>query len=369
MTDQKITDLAEVTIPESADLLAIVDDVVGSPATKKIEVGNVVSYGRNLIQNSAFIDSNGDDLPDFWALRLTPTLVIAPNTLFPADKGNQITITAVGATDEGIYIPPGTTNWLKILPEKTYTLTVPYKVIAGDHLRVLVISYNDAAAGTVHVDDGTLASTTATKVTYTFTTDADANNLSFNLLAKADGDIVIVSHPKLEQGAVATPYHMNHHQEEGNIIDYYHPHARAFPATDQDNITNNTWTQVVLGSEDYDVGSNFTSNQFTVPVTGIYSIAGNLTWEAAAIVNNKIYGCAIYVDPLGVGSDAAVVDDEGVSGPQNEEISFHVSDNLLLNKDDEVTLWAFHNDGTANPDIESGTTHTSLSVNLISLAN
>ena len=558
MVDQKITELAELTIPEEEDLLAIVDDVVGSPETKKIEVGNVVSYGKNLIQNASFQDSDGDDLLDFWALSGTPTLAIAPDTLFPGRKGNQITITCVGNTYEGIIISPGVTNWLKVLPftkytfsidykatvgdfasilvrsyngaaagtihinvdtldstsavrvtytfttdadadnlfieirgkndgdivifshlkleqgaiatpyvdetplnyiqidnyrkdlgtnptglflktgenliqhsaffdlndddlpvmwalqatptlviatdtlfpsrggnqititntgatgegiiiggsatnwlkvlpSTLYTLSFDYKCTAGDKLRVQIKSYNDAAVGTSHVDDGTPEATIATRISYTFTTDTDANNLSILFAGRFDGDIVIYSHPKLEQGAIATPYILNEAVEEIKIIHYYHGYARAYPASDQDDIANSTWTHVTLGTEDYDLGDNFTASQFTVPVTGLYELSGQLTWEATAIVTNKIYGCAIWVDPLGAGADAEVLVVRGSSGPNNEELAYHVSDCLKLNATDEVRLYAFHNDGTGNPDIESGSANTSLSVSLVHL--
>ena len=40
---KKITDLPELTTPASADLLEIVDDVAGTPTSKKIEIGNLLS--------------------------------------------------------------------------------------------------------------------------------------------------------------------------------------------------------------------------------------------------------------------------------------------------------------------------------------
>ena len=367
MADQKIIELAELTIPEAEDLLAIVDDVVGSPATKKIEVGNVVSYGRNLIQHSAFFDLNDDDLPVMWALSGTPTLVIAADTLFPGRRGNQITITCTGAGAEGIIITPGGNNWLKILPDTKYTFAIDYKVNANDFANIYIKSYNGGVAGTVHVDDDTLASTDAVRVTFTVATDADADNLLIYLGGKNDGDIVYFSHPKLEQGAIATPYTLNEAGEEIKIIHYYHGYARAYPASDQDDIANSTWTHVTLGTEDYDLGDNFATSQFTVPVTGLYELSGQLTWEATAIVTNKIYGCAIWVDPLGAGADAEVLVVRGSSGPNNEELAYHVSDCLKLNATDEVRLYAFHNDGTSNPDIESGSANTALSVRLVHL--
>jgi len=167
---------------------------------------NFANYGKNLIPNHAFTDCDYDNLPDFWTLLLTPTLAIAADTLFPARGGNQITITCTGESYEGIRLVGGTSNRLKVLPSTKYTFSVDYKVTAGDFVNILIKSYNGAVGGTAHVNDDTLNSTTAIRKTYTFTTDADADNLYIQLVAVNDGDIVIVSHPKLEQGANATPY-------------------------------------------------------------------------------------------------------------------------------------------------------------------
>ncbi len=41
MADTKISDLTELTLPASTDLLAIVDDPAGTPATKKITLENI----------------------------------------------------------------------------------------------------------------------------------------------------------------------------------------------------------------------------------------------------------------------------------------------------------------------------------------
>jgi len=164
-------------------------------------------YGKNLLLNPSFESYNIDtNLPDFWDLTNTPTLAIATDTLFPARSGNQITITGTGQAYEGIYINAGVANWLKVLPSTKYTISFDYKVTDGDHLYITVRSYNGAVAGTLHVDDATLAATSATEKSYTFTTDADADNLQIMIMANADGDICIVSHLKLEQGAIATPY-------------------------------------------------------------------------------------------------------------------------------------------------------------------
>lgn len=164
------------------------------------------TMGKNLILNPDFTSYNIDtNLPDMWTLALTPTLAIATDTLFPSRGGNQITITGNGAANEGINIVGGTANWLRVLPSTTYTIAIDYKVTAGDQLNFSVFSYNDAVLGTNHVN-ASLAATASTRVTYTFTTDADADNLRINIKANADTDVCVISHPKLEQGAIATPY-------------------------------------------------------------------------------------------------------------------------------------------------------------------
>lgn len=162
---------------------------------------------ENLLVNSAFKDTNEDGVPDWWALMATPTLAIAADTLCGFnDNHNQITITGAGAANEGIKIQGAVANWLKVRPSTVYVLSFYYKVTAGDNLTVHVHSYNGATEGTAHVTVANLSSTTLVRYEVSFTTDADATNLHIELKATADGDICIVSHPKLELGSLATNY-------------------------------------------------------------------------------------------------------------------------------------------------------------------
>jgi len=90
MADIKITDLSELTTPADADILEIVDDVAGTPTSKKVTVKNLISTKiphRNLLVNgqgehaqrgasgsasftSATTPANSDDtyLIDRWIL-------------------------------------------------------------------------------------------------------------------------------------------------------------------------------------------------------------------------------------------------------------------------------------------------------------
>lgn len=70
--------------------------------------------------------------------------------------------------------------------------------------------------------------------------------------------------------------------------------ASAQSASAQDNITDVTATQVVLGTEDYDVRGEFTANAFTATVAGYYLCIGSIYWQMS--VADKMYSTIIYVD-------------------------------------------------------------------------
>ena len=54
----------------------------------------------------------------------------------------------------------------------------------------------------------------------------------------------------------------------------------AYSAADQSNVGTN-YVTVVLGSELYDIGSDFASNTFTVPTTGTYLLVAQVTADGA----------------------------------------------------------------------------------------
>jgi hypothetical protein len=54
------------------------------------------------------------------------------------------------------------------------------------------------------------------------------------------------------------------------------PAFLAEPASTQSNIATGSFVTVVLGTERFDVGSNFASNTFTAPVTGKYQLNANI---------------------------------------------------------------------------------------------
>ena len=60
---------------------------------------------------------------------------------------------------------------------------------------------------------------------------------------------------------------------DGEVTKAAQPAFSAGPATLQSNLAINGYVDVVLGTEVYDVGSNFASNTFTAPVTGKYQLS------------------------------------------------------------------------------------------------
>jgi hypothetical protein len=67
-----------------------------------------------------------------------------------------------------------------------------------------------------------------------------------------------------QNGAVLTS------DAEGNAV--WKPNRIAFNAHGGGTVNANTWTSMILSTEDYDYSNSFSSGSFTVPVTGVYNI-------------------------------------------------------------------------------------------------
>lgn len=171
-----------------------------------------VSGGDNIILNSSLIGSASNVCPYFWEGSNTNYL-IELDTLFPAREGNQLKMTITDAGGGGIVDTNASDETLiKVLPNTTYTLSFDYKVTAGDTLEIFIASHdnNNWDNYEEHVDEN-LTETVATRVSYTFTTPSFANLLYIGFFGAALGDIVYISHPKLEEGENASPYINNNY--------------------------------------------------------------------------------------------------------------------------------------------------------------
>ena len=136
--------------------------------------------------------------------------------------------------------------------------------------------------------------------------------------------------------------------------------ARAYLSADQDNLTNGTWTRVLLNAETFDVGDNFSiaNSSFTVPITGYYQINASVFFEAADLVADKHYYAQVRRDTspiFNVYSHAAI----------SQPLVLNGSDIFYLTAGQEVSLWAMSNSGDNAVDIDSGETETFLTIQLV----
>jgi hypothetical protein len=75
--------------------------------------------------------------------------------------------------------------------------------------------------------------------------------------------------------ALGTTTHMAF-TEDGEITKPLQPAFQVIPASTQNNININAYTDIAFGTERFDVGANFASHTFTAPVTGKYWLGVDL---------------------------------------------------------------------------------------------
>lgn len=112
-------------------------------------------------------------------------------------------------------------------------------------------------------------------------------------------------------------------------------------------------TQVTSLTEDYDLGTNFASNQFTVPFTGWFAFFGQVRIEKTSGAGNSTYQIQLRLSdnttPILIGNAASIDSGDG-------EISlsfFGQNQQIFLNSGDIVELWV-HEAGSGNFTIHSG---------------
>lgn len=111
MADAKITQLTELTTADGADLTVVVDDVAGTPTTKKITLTNIAAWLASLTQTltnktltsprvgTAITDTNGNEIIK------TPATASAVNevTITNSATGNAVAIESTGG-DTNIHL-------------------------------------------------------------------------------------------------------------------------------------------------------------------------------------------------------------------------------------------------------------------------
>ena len=105
MANKKITELTELTTPAGADIVAIVDDVAGTPTTKTVTVTTLM--GQASASNLASYDFDGNAISNFNAsindqTGTTYTLVAGDNgKVVVLDNASAVTVTVPSGLGAG----------------------------------------------------------------------------------------------------------------------------------------------------------------------------------------------------------------------------------------------------------------------------
>jgi hypothetical protein len=134
----------------------------------------------------------------------------------------------------------------------------------------------------------------------------------------------------------------------GNVTKPLQPAFSARPASEQLNFAVGSWVTVVLGTENFDVGSNFASNTFTAPVTGKYQLA------ATVVVKNVDTASDYYQLQLTTSNRSyyGIFDPGGFSADLDY---FDLTVSVLADMDasDTAYLQILQNTGTVQSDIDT----------------
>jgi hypothetical protein len=135
--------------------------------------------------------------------------------------------------------------------------------------------------------------------------------------------------------------------------------ARVYLSADQDNIANATWTKITLDTEDYDLGADFGSNKFTVPLDGKYLVSGSVFFEGTDLLADKTIAAGIYKN----GTIAHQFQDHTSIAAAGKSIQFSMI--MDLSASDYLELYCYHGNGNNNVDIESGSAYTSMAIQFL----
>ena len=103
------------------------------------------------------------------------------------------------------------------------------------------------------------------------------------------------------------------------------------------NLASGATTNITLDSETYDYGSNFASNQYTVPYTGLYLFSGTI------YINGTPAGGSTFTGYIRINSGYYYIGVVYMPGAVNQIISVSGSVIATVNAGDTVGLAATHN--------------------------
>ena len=158
MANKKITELTEETSPQGADLLALVDDVSGTPTTKKVTVTNLMGQAPVQSVNTATgaVVLDADDIDDASTTNKFVTAADITNlgNLSGTNTGDQdlssyLQSVSAGDLTDGNFDGTSISGFNATINDQTGTT---YTLLASDNGKVVVL--DNASAVTVTVPSG-----------------------------------------------------------------------------------------------------------------------------------------------------------------------------------------------------------------------
>lgn len=127
------------------------------------------------------------------------------------------------------------------------------------------------------------------------------------------------------------------------------------PSNNQDSFAINTGVDVTLSTEDFDVGSNFASNTFTAPTTGVYIFTANV-YLTNLDTDADSYSLDLVTTP---GTYRLAIVDPGAFSADMGEYTLNGSMPLLLTEGDTAKIQVYQSGGSQQTSIRgSGTRGT-----------
>ena len=144
MANKKITELTEETSPQGADLLPLVDDVSGTPTTKKVTVTNLMTLAP---QGDLEAANNLSDLNDAATARTNLGLGTAATT-----ASTDYATSSQGALADTAIQPSGITNMVETTDSIDVLADVDTSTVAPTTNDLLKWDGSNFVPGTVSVD-------------------------------------------------------------------------------------------------------------------------------------------------------------------------------------------------------------------------
>ena len=158
MANKKITQLTDLPTPAGADILAIVDDVAGTPTTKKVTATNLMTLApvQSVAGRTGTVVLDADDISDASTTNkfVTSTDITNLGNLSGTNTGDQdlssyLQSVSAGDLTDGNFDGTAISGFDASINDQTGTT---YTLVAGDNGKVVVL--NNASAVTVTVPSG-----------------------------------------------------------------------------------------------------------------------------------------------------------------------------------------------------------------------